>query len=413
VGLGGAVKPLRERQFRLLWLGQVASGMGDALIPVALAFAVLSVNRSATALGGVLAAFTLTRVVFTLVGGVVADRLPRRAVMLACDAVRAAVEAFTAAMLFTHHMTLPLFFLTAAIFGAASAFFGPASDGLVPQTVSPGNLQPANALLGISRNALNIFGPAASGAIIALAGTGWVFAIDSASFIASAFFLVQLQVRTHMRPAQSRFLTQLRDGFHEVTSRAWVRAPIVGFAISNFCFAAFIVLGPKIFLDHFNGAGDWGVVSACGAVGGILGGLASVRFRPAHPLTAGFFACMLIAVPIASLAGPLPVVAIAASWTLGLGAVALCNTWWETTLQRDIPESVYARVRSYDILVSFVFMPLGFVVFPLLARGLGYEWTLLVAAAVTAATNLAVAFVPGVHAVTDQTVTAHAEPRVA
>ena len=413
MGLGGAVKPLRERQFRLLWLGQVASGMGDALVPVALAFAVLSVNRSATVLGGVLAATTLTRVVFTLVGGVVADRLPRRAVMLTADAVRAGVEAFVAVMLLTQNMTVPLFFVTGAIFGAASAFFGPAADGLVPQTVSAANLQPANALLGISRNALNIFGPAASGALVALAGTGWVFAIDSASFVASAFFLVQLQVRTHVRPEHSRFLNQLRDGFHEVTSRAWVRAPIIGFAISNFCFASFIVLGPKIFLDHFNGAGDWGLVSAFGAIGGILGGLASVRLHPAHPLSAGFFACMLIAVPIAALAGPLPLVAIAASWTLGLGAVALCNTWWETTLQRDIPESVYARVRSYDILVSFVFMPLGFVVFPLLARELGYEQTLLAAAVVTAVTNLVVAFVPGVHAVTEAPVTALAEPRVA
>jgi MFS family permease len=407
------VRPLRERQFRLLWLGQIASGMGDALIPVALAFAVLSVNRSATALGAVLAAFTLTRVAFTLIGGVVADRLPRRAVMLACDAVRAAVEAFTAVMLFTHHMTLPLFLVTGAIFGAASAFFGPAADGLVPQTVSAANLQPANALLGISRNALNIFGPAVSGALVALAGTGWVFAIDSVSFVVSGFFLVQLRVRTHVRPEPSHFLSQLRDGFHEVTSRPWVRAPILGFAISNFCFAAFIVLGPKIFLEHFNGAGDWGIVSACGAIGGILGGLASVRFRPRHPLSAGFFACMLIAVPIAALAGPLPVLAISASWALGLGSVSLCNTWWETTLQRDIPESVYARVRSYDILVSFVFMPLGFVVFPLLARGLGYERTLLAAAVVTAATNLVVAFTPGVHAVTEAPVTAHAEPRAA
>ncbi len=415
MALGGAVQPLRERQFRLLWLGQIASGMGDALVfPVAIAFAVLSVDRSATALGAVLAASTLSRVVFTLVGGVVADRLPRRAVMLASDAVRAVVQAFTAALLLSHHMTLPLFLVVGAVSGAASAFFGPAADGLVPQTVSPANLQPANALLGISRSALNVFGPALSGVLVAVAGAGWVYAIDAASFAASALFLLQLQVRTHVRPEPSRFLLQLRDGFREVTSRAWVRAPIVGFAISNFCFAAFIVLGPKIFLDHFGGASDWGIVSACGAVGGILGGLSSVRLRPTHPLSAGFFACMLIAVPIAALAGPLPVFAIAASWALGLGSVALCNTWWETTLQRDIPESVYARVRSYDILVSFVFMPLGFVVFPLLARGFGYEWTLLAAAAVTAVTNLVVAFVPGVHAVTENAATARAaEPRAA
>ena len=403
------MKPLQERPFRLLWLGRVASGVGDALVPVALAFAVLSVNGSATALGGVLAAFMLARVAFTLVGGVVADRLPRRGVMLACDGVRAVVEAFTAAMLFSHHMTLPLFFVTGAIFGAASAFFGPASDGLVPQTISLANLQPANALLAISRNALNIFGPAASGALIAFAGTGWVFAIDSATFVLSAFFLVQLQVPTHARAEPSPFFRQLREGFREVTSRAWVRAPIVGFALTNFCFAAFLVLGPPIFLRRFDGARDWGIVSACGAIGGIAGSLASVRFRPRHPLSAGFAASMLIAVPMAALAGPLPAAAIAAAWALGMGSVALSNTWWETTLQRDIPQRVYARVRSYDILVSFIFMPLGFVAFPLIARGIGYEWTLLGAALVIAATNLAVALVPGVHAVSEEPVTTHAQ----
>jgi len=119
VGLERAFAPLHERQFRLLWLGRISSAVGDAIVPVALAFAVLSVNRSQLALGGVLAAFTASRVGFTLVGGVVADRLPRRAVMLVCDGVRAAVEAFTATMLLTHQMTLPLFFVTGAIFGAA------------------------------------------------------------------------------------------------------------------------------------------------------------------------------------------------------------------------------------------------------------------------------------------------------
>ncbi len=412
MGIGGALRPLQERPFRLLWLGRVSSGIGDALIPVALAFAVLSVNRSATALGGVLAALTLARVAFTLAGGVVADRLPRRAVMLACDIVRAAVEAFTAAMLLSHHMTLPLFFVTAAVFGAASAFFEPASDGLVPQTVGTSNLQAANALLGISRNTMNVFGPAVSGALIALAGTGWVFMIDAATFVLSAFFLVQLKVPAHVRAARSNFLRELRVGLREVTSRAWVRAPLGAFAVSNFCLAAFIVLGPPIFIRQFHGARDWGIVSTCGAVGGIFGALASVRFRPRHPLSAGFAVSTLLAMPIAALAGPLPFIAIAAAWGFGMASGALSNTWWETTLQRDIPPSVYARVRSYDILVSFVFMPLGFVVFPLIARWAGYERTLLAAAALSAGTNLVIAFVPGVRAVTDEPVLV-AQPRAA
>jgi len=388
----------------LLWLGRVSSAVGDALIPVALAFAVLSVDGSATALGAVLAAFTLARVAFTLAGGVVADRLPRRTVMLACDGVRAVVEAFTAAMLLTHNMTLPLFFVTAAVFGAASAFFNPAADGLVPQTVSPQNLQGANALISLSRNLLNVFGPAVSGALVATVGTGWLFAIDSASFVVSAFFLFQLKIAAHALSEPASFLRQLRDGFREVVSRSWVRAPIVGFAISNFCLAAFIVLGPPTFVAHFNGARDWGLVSATGAFGAILGALASMRLRPRHPLTACFFASVLLSLPIAALAGPLPVVLVALAWGLGAGAIALGNTWWETTLQRDIPTSAYARVRSYDILVSFVFMPLGLLVFPLIARWAGYGATLLAAACVAAITNVVVAFVPGVHAVTEDDV---------
>jgi uncharacterized membrane protein len=97
-----------------------------------------------------------------------------------------------------------------------------------------------------------------------------------------------------------------------------------------------------------------------------------------------------------------------------MGSIALGNTYWETTLQRRIPEEVFARVRSYDILVSFVFMPVGFLVFPLLARLAGTEVTLLAAAALTALVNIAVALTPGVRAVTEApAVVALTEPRAA
>jgi len=404
VHIGVALSPLRERQFRLLWLGRLASGIGDALVPVALTFAVLSIDRSATALGGVLAAFTIARVAFTLAGGVIADRLSRKTVVLGCDLVRGSVEAFTAAMLLTHSMTLPLFVVTGGIFGAASAFFGPAADGLVPQTASPANLQPANALLAVSRNFLNVFGPAVSGVLVAVAGAGYVFAVDAISFAASAFFLVQLEVDAPARGPHTRFVTELRVGFREVASRPWVRAPIAGFAISNFALAAFIVLGPVVFLHHFHHAkGYWGLVSTCGSIGAIAGGLASVRYAPRYPLYAGFVAATLIAVPIAALAGPLPFAAIAAAWAVGMGSITLSNTWWETALQRGIPAGVYSRVRSYDILVSFLFMPAGMVAFGPIGDSLGYEWTLLAAALLAAATNIGVAFAPGVRSITSQT----------
>jgi MFS family permease len=399
--LGEAARPLRQRRFRLLWLGRVSSAIGDAIVPVALTFAVLSIHGSATALGGVLASFTIARVVFTLAGGVVADRFSRRTIMLSCDLLRAAMQAFIAVMLLTHHMTLGLFIACEALFGMASAFFGPAADGLVPQTIDPGELQAANALLGISRNTLNVFGPAVSGLLLAVAGAGYVFAIDAASFILSAGFLAQLDVDAPIRAPLRSFASELREGLGEVTSRGWVRAPILGFAISNFMFASFLVLGPLVFITHFGSpTRAWGVVSACGSVGAIVGAFASVKLAPRHPLYGAFISSTLIAIPIAALAEPLPWEAIAVAWGFGMGSIALSNTWWETTLQRLIPEHVYSRVRSYDILVSFVFMPIGMIAFGPISDGIGLEHTLLAAAVLAAATNVAVAFTPAVRSVT-------------
>jgi MFS family permease len=399
--LGEAARPLRRRRFRLLWLGRVSSAVGDAIVPVALTFAVLSIHGSATALGGVLASFTIARVVFTLAGGVVADRFSRRSIMLGCDLLRAAVQAFIAAMLLTHHMTLVAFIACEALFGMASAFFGPAADGLVPQTIGPGELQSANALLGISRNTLNVFGPAASGLLLWVAGPGYVFAIDAVSFVASAAFLARLDVDTPIRAPLRSFGAELREGFREVASRGWVRAPIVGFAISNFMLASFLVLGPVVFISHFgNPKQDWGIVSACGSVGAIVGAFGSIKLAPRHPLYGAFASTTLLAVPIAALARPLGWEAIAVAWGFGMGSVALGNTWWETTLQRLIPEHVYSRVRSYDILVSFVFMPIGMIAFGPIAEWLGFEHTLLAAGGIAAVTNLAVAFTPAVRAVT-------------
>ena len=396
MGLGEAWRPLAERPFRLLWLGRVSSQVGDAMVPLALSFAVLSVNRSGAALGVVLGSLMGTRVAFTLAGGVFADRLSRRTIMLGCDVVRGGVHAFTAVMLLTHHMTVPLFIVTEAIFGTASAFFNPASDGLIPQTVSLENLRPANALLGMSRNTVNVFGPSISGVLVAFAGPGYIFAIDAASFAASAFFLAQLQVDVPLRAA-TRFVGELREGFREVASRDWVRAPLIGFAITNIAFASFIVLGPLIYLAHFQHARiDWGITSTCGSLGAIIGAIASVRFKPRHPLHATFVLATLIAAPMAALAGPLPVPVLAAAWGVGMGMSAVTNIWWETTLQQRIPERVFSRVRSYDILVSFVFMPIGMFVFGPIGDAVGVEWTLLAAAAALVVTNLAVAFMPGV-----------------
>lgn len=391
--------PLRERPFRLLWLGRVASSVGDVLIPVALAFAVLGLHDSSLAYGLVLASFTGARVVLSLVGGVVADRVPRRRVMLGSDLTRAVIEAFTAAMLFSHLMTLPLFVVTAALFGGASAFFGPASVALLPQTVPQDQLPQANALLGMSQSTLNVAGPAVSGLIIALTQTtAWVFALDAATFVASAFFLAQLRVDEPPPRERGSFFAELAAGYREVRARSWVSSALVGFSVSNVCIASFLVLGPVI-VRHHGGAGGWGVISACAAFGLFTGGYLSSRLRPSHPLAVGFASAALLGLPIAALAVPLPVPVIAGAIAIGLASTEYADMLWETTLQRRIPSGVLARVRSYDQLVSFSFMPLGYLAFGALAQGIGAEPTLLAAACAVAVTNLAVALAPGIRGI--------------
>jgi MFS family permease len=316
--------------------------------------------------------------------------------MLGCDLVRAVIEATTAALLFSHLMTLPLFLVTAALFGGASAFFGPASVALVPQTVRSEQLQQANALLGMTQSGLNVLGPAASGLIIALTHTtAWVFTLDAATFVASAFFLAQLRVDEPAPRERAGFFAELRAGYREVRDRSWVTSALLAFSVSNVCIASFLVLGPVI-VRHHGGAGDWGLVAACGAFGLFAGGYLSSRARPQHPLAVGFASAALLSLPLAALAVPLPAPLVAAGFAIGMASTEYADTLWETTLQRRIPTLVLARVRSYDQLVSFSFMPLGYVAFGALAQGVGAETTLLIAACAVALTNLGVAAVPSV-----------------
>src|SRR5919106_1795035 len=127
---------LGERPFRLLWLAHTTSRLGDGLMPLALAFAVLELSHSGIDLGLVLATYAVTEVVFILAGGVWADRLPRRLLMLGCDVVRAAAQLALAFLILTDAVALWHFLFISAVTGAGSAFFRPASTGLVPQTVS-------------------------------------------------------------------------------------------------------------------------------------------------------------------------------------------------------------------------------------------------------------------------------------
>ena len=128
--------PLTEPHFRTLWIGRTASFAGDALVSVAIIFAVLAIGGTVSDVGFVLGITMAARVSLVLVGGVVADRLPRRLVLLGSDLMLAALQVFVAVILFTGTGRVWMLLVASVVYGAGAALFRPALTGIVPETVS-------------------------------------------------------------------------------------------------------------------------------------------------------------------------------------------------------------------------------------------------------------------------------------
>src|SRR5438309_4165316 len=329
-GASERLGPLREPQFRLLWIGQTTSAVGDSLIPLAIAFAVLRLGGSATGIGLVLAAFTLPRVLLILVGGVWADRFPRQLVMVVSDVVRGVVHVILAMLLLVGGAQFWHLVVGTAVIGGASAFFVPASTGLIPQTVSAERLQQGNALMSLSRSASNVFGPAVSGLLVATIGPGWVFAADAVTFAVSAASLLALRLPSQPANPVARFLAELAGGWREVVSRRWLLASIITFGFSNVAMAPIFVLGPVIAQEKLGGPAAWGLIATGLGVGGVLGALVALRWKPRRPLAMSFSLALAFSLPMLALAPPLPLPFIMLAAAASSGVSDLTNTWWYT-----------------------------------------------------------------------------------
>ena len=216
-----ALRPLASLPYRLMWMGSTTSSIGDAVVQIALVFAILHVGGTASDIGVIAAVSTVARIAFVLAGGVWADRLRRQYVMLTADAVRGVVQATLAVLLLSGHAHVWELGVGAALYGAATSFFDPASNALVPETVPTAELQQANSLLGLPQSFFSIGGPAAGGVLIAVFGTGWLFAADAATFFVSLVCLALLRVPPRPMPPPASFLADLGEGWHELAIRPW------------------------------------------------------------------------------------------------------------------------------------------------------------------------------------------------
>ena len=373
----------RHRDFRLLLYGQAASTIGDRIVFVALALYVTDLG-SPSDVGIVLACHAVPLVAFLLIGGVWADRLPRHKVMVATDLIRFALHALLAMLIFTGAVEIWHIALIEAAFGTAEAFFRPAYTGLVPQTVPEAEIQKAKAAFGTVETVAEFLGPALATALVLAVGPGSAFAIDAATFLVSAAFLVQMRPRERgVAGERTTVLAELREGWSQVRSRTWVWVIILVFSIGLLTsFGPYMTLGATISIEHWDTRAVYGIVASALGAGTIVGALIGFRWRPRHPMRTGMLLALPWPVSFGALALGLPVpLLVVISFGAGIG-VMLFGIWWETALAERIPPHVLSRVTAYDWMGSLALLPIGYVLAGPLGEALGASEVVAVGSAI-------------------------------
>lgn len=389
--------PLRVPAFRWLFAGQAVSAVGDQVFPVAVAALVVQRGGTAGELGLVLAARFAALVLFALLGGVWADRLPRVAVLRGADLLRLLALVGLAAATATGRPPVPVLAALVFLVGAGEAFFRPAFGALLPTVLPQDALGAGNAMSSASQHVALVVGPGLAGALLLVTGPSTVFAVDAVTFAVSLGTLLQVREPAH-RPAPRRRVGQeMAEGVRAVLARPWVGAVLLmATAQLLLVVAPCTVLLPLVVHESGAPASTYGLVLAVGAVGGLLGALACARWRPRHPGRAGLLLLTLYALAPLALLAEAPAPVLAAAWFLASLGLSPFIIWWETALQAAVPRHLLARVVALDWLCSLALLPAGLALTGPVTALVGRGPVLLTAAGAVVVTSLLPLLVAGV-----------------
>jgi hypothetical protein len=397
--IAGRLAPFAERNFRVFYAGYATSLLGSAMAVVALTFAVLGDGGSSADLGFVFAAEVVPQVLVMIGGGVLADRVGRRVVMLTTDSTRLVVQATMAAALFAGRPPIWLFVVLAALLGAGEGLFNPALGGLRTEIVARDMLADGNALLSVVQSGAAVVGPALAGILIAVSSPGVVLALDAASFGASVLSLALLRVPPARLAAQSPW-RDLVDGWGQFRAQTWLWLTTVQFALFNlFTWAPYLLLGPIMARDYLGGARSWGTVMAAYAAGSVLTGLTLVGRRPRRLLTVAVIGTFGYPLPCLMLGLREPLPAVAAAALLAGAGSAVFNTYWSTTLQQRVAPEMLGRVTAFVLTGSYALGSTGYAFIGGLATLIAPTRLLLFAAAYATLSSTVVLASPAVRSV--------------
>ncbi|WP_424530817.1 MFS transporter [Sphaerisporangium viridialbum] len=355
---------LSHRDLRLFFIGEATSLLGSSMASLAVAFAVLDGGGTQSDLGYVMAARIVPMIVFLLAGGVVADRLGPRRVMIYADVVRCATQAVLAGLLLSGHPPIWTFMVLVAVWGAGEAFYAPARGALIPAVAAggtpyEGKLRDANALAGLAQSMASVGGPAIAGVLVAVAGSGVVVALDAGTYAVSLLALTLLRVSA--RVASAPKTGAVREGWEQFRSRTWLWVTTLQFTLFNLLvWAPFLVLGPVVAQERLGGARGWGLIMALYGAGAVAGGLSMMGGRmPRRPLVVATVATFGWALPSGAIAAGLPTALIAGAALVAGAGSAVSGALYATTNQRHVPPGVLARITSLTTMGAFALGPIG------------------------------------------------------
>ncbi len=389
---------MQDRNFRWFFLARAITMIAGSMSSIALAFAVLEIDNDARSLSFVLAAFTISNIVFVLFGGVIADRLPRALIIQACYVVDILSIGTIAALLFTGTATIPLLIVLSIVNGASTAFVLPAMQGIIPQLTTPEHLQQANAMLSFVRSAVTIGGPIIAGVLVATAGPAWAMVVQAAGWVIAIPVLALVKLPPPSHAGGTTMFHDLRIGWREFWSRSWLWTIVLAFMIMNAIHVgAWGVVGPYIAKNNdLLGITGWGWVVSAEGVGVLLMTLLLMWFPLRRPLRYGMIGMAAFAIPVTMLGVHPAVVLLAmAAFIAGAGAEVF-STGWNLAMMENIPGEKLSRVSSYDMLGSFVVMPIGTLVYGWLITHADSATVLVTSGAVYAGVALVTLAVPSV-----------------
>ena len=398
----GILRPLRLRDFALLWSGMAISMVGDGVYVVAIAWQVYEISNRPSALALVGVAWSLPQVLLMLLSGALADRFDRRRLMIAGDLIRCAAIATIGTLSINGRLTVPLVVGLVVVYGVGQAIFQPSFSAIVP-TIVPGDLLvEANSLAQFVRPfSMMLLGPLVGGLLIAAFGAGWAFVFDGGTFTFSALMILLMRTRHEPRDADSgeRLMSEVAEGLRYVIAHRWLILAMVGATVSLLAtWGPWETLVPYVIKNELHGGPTaLGLVFGAGGLGSVAAALffGQRGSLPRRPVTALYLAW---AIAMFGTAGFGLVTGVWQAMIVALATeacITILIVIWFTLVQRLVPNDLLGRVTSLDWMISIGGVPLSFAIVGPVASAIGARMTLVLAGILGGGITLAVMFLPG------------------